>query len=368
MAIADDIARIQSCIRNPLDRRAIGTKHLVAVIGDSPSRYSKSPALWNAAFRALKIKAVYVALDVDDDRLPDLIAAVRESRRVLGFQVTVPHKVAVMKQLDTIDEKAAKIGAVNTIMRAADGRLSGANTDGEGFIQSLLASQPGGARPLIETLSGINTLVLGAGGSARAVGFALAERLEQGRLLFSNRTYASAVSVATDIGESHANVEAISEEEIPDRAPGVALLVNCTTKGQGGIRKGPAGMTMLEPYSALAPANPAGLARDDGPEFYRACISASLADIEANNRASWELALSVPLTTSFYDLIYHPEETVFLRHGRLTGHRTLNGRGMIVAQAVEALCNHICRDTLRHAGLHNPETRGRVAEAMEQAW
>lgn len=368
MAVKDDIARIQSWIRNPLDRRAIGAKQLVAVIGDFPSRYSKSPALWNAAFRALKMKTVYVALDVDDDRLQDLIAAVRESGRLLGLQVTVPHKVAVMKHLDAIDEKAAKVGAVNTITRMEDGRLLGANTDGEGFVESLLAGQPGGVAPLIESLSGINALILGAGGSARAVAFALAERLEQGRLLISNRTHESAASLAAEIGKSHANVEAIDEKKILERAPGVELIVNCTTKGQGGIRKNGAGITTLEPYSALGPANPAGLTEDGGPEFYRACMSASLADIEANNRASWKLALSIPLKAGFYDLIYHPEETVFLRHGRLTGHRTLNGRGMIVAQAVEALFSHICRDALRHAGLHKPEMRRRVADVMGKAW
>lgn len=367
MAVKDDFARIQRCIRNPLDPRAVDAQQLVAVIGDSPSRYSKSPALWNAAFRTLKMKAAYVALDVVDERLADLIAAVRDSRRFLGLQVTVPHKVPVMKQLDAIDEKAARIGAVNTITRAADGRLTGANTDGEGFVQSLLASQPGGP-PLIESLSGTNALVLGAGGSARAVAFALAERLGTGRLLISNRTHKSAASLAAEIAGRHANVKSVGETGIPNRAPGVGLIVNCTTKGQGGIRKDAAGMTTLEPYSALAPANPAGLARDGGPEFYRACLSASLDDIEANNRASWKLALSIPLDTAFYDLIYHPEETVFLRHARLTGHRTLNGRGMIVAQAVEALFNHICRDALRQAGLHDPETRARIAEAMERAW
>ena len=368
MAVKDDIARIQSCVRNPLDRRAIGTKQLVAVIGDSPSRYSKSPALWNAAFRALKMKAIYVALDVDDDRLPDLVAAARGSGRLLGLQVTVPHKVAVMKHLDAIDAQAAKIGAINTITRAEDGRLLGVNTDGEGFIQSLLARPSGGAAPLIESLGGISALVLGAGGSARAVAFALAARLERGRLLISNRTHESARALAAEIGKSHVNIEAIREEDVSERAPRVELIVNCSTKGQGGIRRGPAGRTTLEPYSALAPAHPAGLAENGGPEFYRACLGASLADIEANNGASWKLALSMPLNAAFYDLIYHPEETVFLRHGRLTGHRTLNGRGMIVAQAVEAFFNHIGRDALRHAGRHNPETRARLTEVMEKVW
>lgn len=369
MAAADDIARIESCIRNQLDHRAIGTKQLVGVIGDSPSRYSKSPSLWNAAFRALKMKTVYVALDVDEGQLPALIAAVRESGRLLGLQVTVPHKVAVINHLDALDANATKIAAVNTIVRSQDGRLIGSNTDGEGFLQSLLIPQPGQPSPFIESLKGTEALILGAGGSARAVAFALAEKLEGGRLLISNRSHESAASLAAEISKSHSNVNAIGEDEIPERAPGVELIVNCTTKGQGGMRQSPAGFTTLEPYSALAPAHPATLreARKEAA-FYRDWLSASLADIEANNRASWELALLIPPKVGFCDLVYHPEETVFLRHGRLSGHRALNGKGMIVAQAVEAFFNHICRPYLKRAKLYRPETQRRLLEIMAKAW
>ena len=370
MTALDDIARIQSCILNRLDRRTIGTKQIVGVIGDSPSRYSKSPSLWNAAFQALKMKAVYVALDVDDGQLPTLIAAIRESDRVLALQVTVPHKVAVMKHLGALDEQATQIGAVNTIVRTEDGGLAGANTDGEGFVQSLLAPQLGHGSPFMDSLKGIDALILGACGSARAVAFSLAERMESGRLLISNRTHESAGALATAISKGRGHVSAIREEEISEHAPRVNLIVNCTTKGQGGIRKGSAGATTLEPYSALAPANPAIVPQgaDDASEFYHDWLSASLADIEANNRASWKLALSIPLKAGFYDLIYHPEETVFLGHGRMTGHRTLNGKGMIVAQAVEAFFNQICREQLQRARLHTPETRRRLLEIMARAW
>ena len=354
MSSSDDIARIQSCIGNQLDKRAIGAKPIVGVIGDSPSRYSKSPALWNAAFHALKIKAVYVALDVDQAQLPALAGAVRGSSWILGLQVTVPHKVAVMNYLDALDETATRVGAVNTIVRTEDGRLLGANTDGEGFVESLLTVQPGSAASLVESLKGINALVLGAGGSARAVGFALAEKLEGGHLFIANRTFASAVALAAEIvgatGRSPLHAAAIREEEIRDYAPRVELIVNCTTKGQSGL---------LETYSALAPANPANASEP---------ASAAPADVEANHRDSWDLARSIPKTTVFYDLVYHPAETVFLRHGRESGHRTLNGEGMIVAQAVEAFFNHICRRQLERAGLHTEETRRRILEIMARAW
>jgi shikimate dehydrogenase len=350
MTASEDIERIQPCIRNRLDRGAIGTKHLVAVIGDTPSRYSKSPSLWNAAFQELRMSAVYVALDVDAARLSALMTAIRKSDRCLGLNVTVPHKLAVLNYLDAMDETATRIGAVNTIVRSEDGELLGANTDGEGFMQSLLTVQPNSAAPFVGSLKNVNALILGAGGSARAVAFALAENLEHGRLYIANRTHESAVSLAAEVGKSRAGAEAIREEEIPNYTPRVNIIVNCTTKGQSGF---------LEPYSALAPANPVNASEP---------ASASLADIEANNDASWKLALSVPPGVGFYDLIYHPTETVFLRHGRMSGHRTLNGRAMIVAQAAEAFFNHLCRQQLERAGLHTAETHRRILKTMAEAW
>jgi len=370
MSSADELDRIQSCIQNRLDRAAIGTKRLAAVIGDAPSRYSKSPSLWNAAFDALKIDAVYLPLDVDAGRLAGLLAAVGESERWLGLNVTVPHKLAAMKHVDTIDENAARIGAVNTIARTEDGRLAGANTDGEGFMQSLLSVRPGLDAPFLGSLDRVGVLLLGAGGSARAVAFALAERSERGRLYIANRTYESAVSLAAEVGKSYGNVAAVREDEVPDYARKAGLIVNCTTKGQGGIRKTARGAMVLEPYSALAAANPAVVTQPAGgeTELYRSCLSASLPDIEANNDASWNLALAIPSGVGFYDLVYHPAETVFLRHGRVSGHRTLNGREMIVAQAVEGFFNHLCRRELERAGLHTAETRRRILEIMTQAW
>ncbi|MGH7768122.1 MAG: hypothetical protein ACREQP_11750, partial [Candidatus Binatia bacterium] len=119
-----------------------------------------------------------------------------------------------------------------------------------------------------------------------------------------------------------------------------------------------------------AAAQPTGVPQpaDGELELYRVCLSASLSDIEANNDASWSLALSIPSGAAFYDLVYHPAETVLLRHGRVSGHRTLNGRGMIVAQAVEGFFNHVCRRELEDAGLYTEKTRRRILEVMTQAW
>jgi len=368
MALRDDIARIQACISNSLDRNGIGNKQITGVIGDTPSTYSKSPALWNGAFRALRLGIAYLPFDVHESRLQTLARALRESDRVMGVSVTVPYKTKIMEHLDELDAKAKQIKAVNTIVRTGDGRLVGYNTDGKGFLESILRPQPGQARPLMETLSGIDVLLIGAGGAARSVAFYLAEALKNGGLIICNRTPRTAFSLAEQIKEAFGNARAIEEDEIGRWAPKVGLIINCSTKGHGGIRKSADGKIMiLEPYSALAPANPAALEESE-PEFYRNWVRASLADIEANNRVSWNLALSIPQEAAFCDLIYHPEETVFLRHGRLSGHRTLNGKGMLIAQAADALFDKICREHLHKAGLDNSSTYQRVLETMYESW
>lgn len=371
MAVTYDLQPIQACIHNRLDRNAAGKKKIAGIIGDAPSRYAKSPSLWNAAFRALEMKAIYLPFDVDYSRLPELLQALKKSDQVMGVNVTVPYKVKIMEYLDGLDERARQIKAVNTIVRTRDGKLIGYNTDGKGFLESIVALQPGREAPFVESLKGIDVLIIGAGGSARAVAFHLAEAVENGQLLISNRTPETARSLAGDIKKIFANARAINEEEVPEQAPKAGLIINCSTKGQGGIRKNPDGKsTSLEPYSALAPANPATIAESEygKPRFYRDWLSASLNDIEANNRLSLHTALSVPLHVGFCDLIYFPAETVFLRHGRLSGHRTMNGKGMNVAQAVDAFFHKVCGEYLKKLGKYNPRTYKRIYKIMWEAW
>lgn len=371
MSLPNDIARIQACIDNRLDRNLIGKKKIAGIIGDAPSHYARSPSLWNAVFRALNIDAIYLPFDMEESRLPELVQVLKKSDRVMGANVTVPYKVKIMRHLDRLDEKAQQIQAVNTIVRTEDGRLVGYNTDGKGFLESISTPQPGHKRAFVESLKGVNVLMIGAGGAGRAVALYLADTLGNGKLLICNRTVETARSLAEEIKKLSCNARAIKEEEISEAAPDVGLIVNCSTKGQGGIRKAPDGrITSLEPYSALAPANPATFPESEygGPEFYRAWLSASLADIEANNGASLGLVHSLPLHAGFCDLIYFPAETVFLRHGRWSGHRTLNGKGMNVAQAADSLFHKVCQQYFRKVGRYNLETYRRVFDIMVEAW
>jgi len=368
MAIAKDLAAIQKLIANPLDRFAVGQKAFAGIIGDGPSRYSKSPALWNAAFRDLDMNAIYLPFDVDDRRVGDLLHVLRDCQQFLGVNVTVPHKLRVIDFLDQIDAGAARIGAVNTIVKNASGKLIGYNTDGEGFIESLLLPSPQRHEAFMKSLHGMDVLLLGAGGSARAVAFHVGGRIGDGKLIISNRTLEHAESLAGEIKKTGSQAIAIDEAEISNWAPKVGLIINSTTKGQGGIRQLANGLaTILEPYSALAPANPPSLNALE-KNFEQRWREQAVADIEANNRSSETLAQSIPQATRLYDLIYHPEETVFLRHGRMTGHQTMNGKHMIIRQAVIAFCQRICQRQLAQLGKANDATFAQVADVMYRAW
>jgi shikimate 5-dehydrogenase len=295
----------------------------------------------------------------------------RDCAGLLGVNVTLPHKLEIMEYVDIIDAGAARVRAVNTVVRAENGKLIGYNTDGEGFIESILKPQPGQRDSFLESLADMNVLLLGAGGSAHAVALQVAEQLNRGQLLICNRTLEHAQGLAAEIGKVGLRASVVLEAQLPERACTVGLIVNSTTKGQGGLRRPePGTVTTMEPYSALAPAHPVAVPEFEygKPDSQEKTAQAFQSDVQKNNEASMKLAASVPKSVRFYDLIYSPEETVFLRHGRLTGHPTMNGKAMLINQAVIGFCKRICHAELQARGLHEPEVYQRVLAAMYGAW
>ena len=132
------------------------------VIGD-PIAHSLSPILHNAAFRARKIDAIYLPFRVLD--LPDFLAAIKPLG-ISGFSITLPHKERILRHLDDCDPLAAAIGAVNTVVVRGGGKLFGYNTDYVGVLRAIERRM---------SIAGSRVLILGAGGAARAVAFALAK-------------------------------------------------------------------------------------------------------------------------------------------------------------------------------------------------
>jgi len=364
---------LQPHVANRLPPEPSPDTRLAGLIGDHPSRYSQSPAIWNAAFRALGLDALYVPLDVDPLALPGIVAACRQEPRFLGANITVPHKQAIVPLLDELDSSAERVGAVNTVVRTPEGWLIGANTDGRGAVDSLVGVWPGRDAPFLPTLARKSVLLIGAGGSARAVAFALAETLgPEGRLFIANRTAETALELGRAVNSLFGNAGGLDEADAELLAPGLDLLVNATTRGQAGPRPaGPGRLAYLEPFSPLAPADPPTIPERSGePEAdrLRAWFPTAIGDIQANHAASVRFITRAAPTTAFFDLIYAPPETVMLRHARWSGRPTLNGQGMILYQAVAALCDWIARPELESRGLAHEAARQRVLEAMAAAW
>lgn len=165
-----------------------GKTQVCGLIGD-PVEHSVSPAMHNAAFRKLGLNYVYLPFRVRADNLGKAIAGVR-AMEMRGINVTVPHKVAVIPHLDTLDDLARNIGAVNTIVNE-NGCLTGYNTDAEGFLRSMLQR---GIEP-----AGMKVVIAGAGGAARAIAFALMNR--GAKLSVINRTLARAEALARQVDQ-----------------------------------------------------------------------------------------------------------------------------------------------------------------------
>jgi shikimate dehydrogenase len=151
----------------------------VLLFGNPVSR-SPSPAMQNAAFAALGIDCRYETREVDRNGLTDAVAELRADDRILGANITIPHKEAVIALLDDIDAQAARVGAVNTISRQGS-QLKGWNTDVVGFLRALAeGATPNSPSPFGGGHGGGNKVaIIGAGGAARAVAAALQPTADQ---------------------------------------------------------------------------------------------------------------------------------------------------------------------------------------------
>ena len=178
------------------------------IIGN-PVAHSLSPVMHNQAFATIGYNAVYLAF-----RVIDLDSAIKGIRALnfKGVSVTIPHKVAVMEYLDEVEETAATIGAVNTIVNN-NGSLIGYNTDCQGALEALRT------KTAIQEKS---VAIIGAGGAARAIGFGL--KSAAGRLTILNRSRTNGESLAADL---HADFSPLNECQ-PNR---YEILVNTTPIG-----------------------------------------------------------------------------------------------------------------------------------------
>lgn len=196
------------------------------LIGD-PVTHSLSPQLHNAAFAQIGIVAEYELWPTPAAELADRVASLRAAD-VLGANVTLPHKRAVMPFLDAIDPQAALIGAINTIVRSEDGVLKGFNTDAPAFLMALQEDAQ-------YRVQGQSVVVLGASGAARAAVAALLEG-QAAHIVVVNRTLERAEALLADVleaggGDPHLTTLTYDDPTFPQVLQDISLIVNATSLG-----------------------------------------------------------------------------------------------------------------------------------------
>lgn len=249
-------------------------RFLLAGVMGYPVMHSRSPKLHNYWLAKYGLTGTYVPLAIKAEHLRAALRALP----ALGFSgcnLTIPHKEAALAIVDKVDPLARRIGAVNCIVVAADGSLTGQNHDAFGYIESVREAQPAwraDAGPIV---------VIGAGGGARAV---LVSLIDQGarEIRLVNRTPARAKALAGELGGP---ITALGWEQREVALKGAAMLVNATNQGMVG-----------EP--------PLDLALD-----------------------------ALPAGALVSDIIYIPRETALLAAARKRGNPTVNGLGMLLHQA-----------------------------------
>jgi shikimate 5-dehydrogenase len=297
------------------------------------------------------------------------VKALRDWPVFAGGSVTVPYKVEIVRHLDDLTPAARAIGAVNTIVRRADGGLVGDNTDAAGAVAAL-ARPRGGEAPFVPSLDGMRVLLVGAGGAGRAVSVALAGAIGQGSLTIASRTAAHADAVAALARDVNPRVSAAPLGELDRLLSDADLLVNCTSCGQAGVRADAGGGAFtLEPFSPLAAAVPAPAPRGQSDaDTLRACLARCADQVERNNRESLARLLATPPSLRVFDIVYAPLETVLLRQARLSGHAVMNGKPMNIQQAVTAMFDVVLRRYFEERGLANESVRRAVYDAMCDVW
>jgi shikimate dehydrogenase len=255
-----------------------GTTRLYGIMG-YPIAHSLSPLMHTIAFQHHGLDCLYMPFPVAPERLANAVTGAI-ALGVCGFNVTIPHKEAIMSHLDEVSAEARFVGAVNTV-QVVDGHTVGHNTDGEGFLQPLHVMR----LPFAE-LSG---LVLGAGGAARAVAMALLQAGCQ-RLAVANRTHARAARLVASLQQRFpsAQLQALPLAQAAEVACQSTLIVNATS---------------------------IGLHHEEHPLLPEPCFQSGQV---------------------VYDLVYRPLHTPFLRLAQRCGATVVPGIDMLIGQGAAA--------------------------------
>jgi shikimate dehydrogenase len=246
-----------------------------AVIGD-PINHSLSPNIHSAAFRELDLESSYIAYRIPKGELKEGIESLKKIK-IDGFNVTIPHKVEMMKYLDKMDESCSIIGAVNTVTNN-EGVLKGYNTDMDGFLDPFKKKEI--------KIQDKKILLLGAGGAARAIVAGVTKENAK-HITIANRTLVNANNLAQFANKIGLTADSITIEKVGNNLQNYDIIVNATS---------------------------IGLKNEPSPISFE----------------------SIKPETIVYDIVYMPMHTDFLKKAKEKGAKIIYGYEMLLGQAVRA--------------------------------
>ena len=253
---------------------SLSTIPVAAVLGH-PVNNSKSPKLHNYWLSLFNIDGYYIPLDIDPKNFEDSIRAL-SGLGIVGANVTIPYKEKILKIADKISDRAAIIGAANTLTFLPDGRIYADNTDGYGFLQNIKTKYKDWSAG--EGMS----VVFGAGGASRAI---LGALLEDGsnEVILANRTRSRADQLRSDFG---AKIKVVDWMKVQNYLGNASTVINATSLGMDGTAELPIPLQGLKKNTLVT------------------------------------------------DIVYTPLKTSFLGHAAKRGCRTVDGLGMLIHQAI----------------------------------
>ena len=262
-----------------------GGTSLLGLLGN-PVRHSLSPVMHNAALESMGLNWRYLALPCESESLGLVLQGLR-AVGCQGLNVTIPHKQAIAELCDELSPLARRLGAVNTLVPGVDGGWCGTNTDVEGFLAPLGAN---------EDWAGRDAVVIGCGGSARAVVAGL-QSLKLNTITVVGRRSEALQAFNTDLQQDNAPLTACLENapQLKEAVAQAALVVNTT---------------------------PVGMAQHSDPKAMP---------------LGAELWSGLSPKAVLYDLIYTPRPTSWLATGQQRGHRCIDGLEMLVQQGAASL-------------------------------
>ena len=256
------------------------TTQLATLIGH-PVSHSFSPYIQNFLAEKYELNLSYMCCDVKPGLVAEALGGIR-ALGVIGSNVTIPHKIEVMKTLDVVDKNAEIIGAVNTI-KNENGKLIGYNTDGIGFVKSVLDCG--------HQLEGKNVMVLGAGGASRAIVIELASH-KVSKISIRNNTLSKAEEIAKAVRThfDHVTVEIAPLNVKQEELQGIDFIINTT----------PLGMSSRKDLCPI------------------------------------DETIIPPTGLVVCDIVYTPHDTKFLQWAAKNNLQVVHGIGMLINQALES--------------------------------